>query len=322
MLNPHELGLFNYFNNLLPKVNEEFETGLRNRQATLDYAWMPAIVRYVDDPNFRNYWLDHGTMDAAQARQEFKSLPLSQVPDSANAHVEQKFWGDSFLISADYLYYADGRLLLATNLQRHIASFAEKVLKRERIMIRDLFANAFTTANGYQTWEAKALCDSGHHNIHDPAGATWTNYDTQALDIGALKTASAARSFIGPDGQGHLLNFDTLIIPPASLDTAMELLNSIQKPGGDYNDINVLRGKYNIVEVPDFLDGIITGSHLWWFLQDSMQHSLTMFYGKRPSIKLVQAPNGRDWAYDLEFDCVADWNPNSPYGMYGSIGTT
>lgn len=322
MLNPHELGLFNYFNDLLPVVNQEFETGLRNRQATLDYAWMPAVARYVDDPNYRNYWMDHGTMDAAPARQEFKSLPMSQVPDSANTHVEQKFWGHQFVISADYLYYADGRLMLATNLQRHIANFVETTLKRERILIRDVFANAFTTANGYQTWEAKALCDTAHHNIHDPAGPTWTNFDTQALDIAALQTAGAARSFIGPDGQGHLLNFDTLILGPGLVDTAAELLRSLQKPGGPNNDINVLRGRYDTIEIPDFLNGIITGSHLWWFLQDSMQHSITMFYGKRPSIKLVQAENNRDWAYQLEFDCVCDWNPNSPYGMYGSDGTT
>jgi len=322
MLNPHELALFNYAEALLPVVSQEFETMLANRSATDDYSWMPAVCRYNDDNNYNLTVVDHGSMGATPRRQELRSLPLAQFPDAATASVHQEFYGEQAVISADYMYYADGRLMLTTGLQRHIQMFAESALKRERLEVLNLYANAFTIANGYQTWEAKALCDVNHHNVHDPAGFTFTNYDTQALDVGALQTVDASgRYFVGVDGLGKYLTYDTLMIGPKNVTVAQQLLRSINDPAtAASNAVNTLAGRYRLVVCPDFQEAIITGSSNWWFLLDSSQHTMNLTYGKRPRIRLVTAENGRDLAYQMEFDLTAYWY--GPYGHYGSIGNT
>ncbi len=320
MLQPHEAALFNYLEKLVPHVVEEFETSYTEVGRMQDYAWMPAVCKYVDDPSYKNTWLDHGTQGPTPRRQELQSLPLGQLPDSVTAEVTQEFYGEQIVVSEDYLYYADRRIQLTTDLRKQLASWARTSLKREREQVFNLFANAFTTANGYQTWEGKALCADDHANQHNASGPTWDNLSDAPFSYSALEAMSQTSSFtVGPDGQGVTFAFDTIITGPALETTVRKVLESLKEPDNvNVNNVNLFRRGWRHVILPDLQDDILAGADDMWFLEDSFQHTLRLFYGKRPSIRLVRAENARDWAYMHEFDLVADWY--SPYGFWGSTG--
>lgn len=80
------------------------------------------------------------------------------------------------------------------------------------------------------------------------------------------------------DEAGKLIvtSYDTLVVPPSLEWLAMELTKTTGKPGTDLNDINVLKGRLNII-VWDFLENDKS-----CFIMDSKNHEANFFWRCKP----------------------------------------
>ena len=130
------------------------------------------------------------------------------------------------------------------------------------------------TDNGY---DGKPLFATDHPTL---AGGTNSNLITGELNQANLEKAIIAmRNFTDEAGKKVVFKADTLIVPPALEFKAIELLNSVNKPDGDLNNVNSIKGKLKI-QVMEFLD-----SDTAWFVMDSKRHELNFFWRVRPEFK-------------------------------------
>lgn len=130
------------------------------------------------------------------------------------------------------------------------------------------------TDNGY---DGKPLFATDHPTL---AGGTNSNLITGELNQANLEKAIIAmRNFTDEAGKKVVYKADTLIVPPALEFKAIELLNSVNKPDGDLNNVNSIKGKLKI-QVMEFLD-----SDTAWFVMDSKRHELNFFWRVRPEFK-------------------------------------
>lgn len=141
-----------------------------------------------------------------------------------------------------------------------------------------LFTNAFTDSGqdgeGFDVAGADGvgLCSTAH-----PASATNTatqsNEGTLALTAGNLTTtALLMREFTDDRGELVSINPDTLLVPPELEETALILTQTERAIGNANNDVNVNKGRYNVVAW-DYLtdsnawfliDGVLKSEHLVW----------------------------------------------------------
>ena len=126
-------------------------------------------------------------------------------------------------------------------------------------------------------YDGKPLFATDHPTL---AGGTNSNLITGELNQENLEKAIIAmRNFTDEAGKKVVFKADTLIVPPALEFKAIELLNSVNKPDGDLNNVNSIKGKLKI-QVMEFLD-----SDTAWFVMDSKRHELNFFWRVRPEFK-------------------------------------
>lgn len=118
------------------------------------------------------------------------------------------------------------------------------------------------------------------------------------------KALLLARKQVDEAGKLITMNFDTIVVPPALETTARILLQSTLVTGSNNNDVNVLKGKLNIV-VWDFLERDDA-----CFIMDSKNHQANFFWRVKPQFNrerefdtFVQKYNGyMRYSYG-----VSDW---------------
>jgi hypothetical protein len=136
--------------------------------------------------------------------------------------------------------------------------------------------NAFTADP--KAYKGEALISATHKRLD---GGTSTN------SIGALALSEAnleiafklAREQVDERGLKIQMNVDTLIVPGALEFTAEKIAKSVQLPGTNNNDINPMKGRFNVV-VLDYLTDADN-----WFLLDSQLHQLNFFWRERLNFK-------------------------------------
>lgn len=166
---------------------------------------------------------------------------------------------------------------------RQINKFPSAMARAGRAFIEkeaaSLLHNAFTVA----TYDTKKLIDDDHPLL-DSAGVG-SNLVTGVLNDANLKIGmQCLRETV--DEAGNLINMRAtkLIVPPSLEYIAKELVNSQQKAGTDYNDINTVKGAVEVV-VYDFLGTASGGSDTAWYLLDGNRHELNYFWRVKPEFK-------------------------------------
>lgn len=110
------------------------------------------------------------------------------------------------------------------------------------------------------------------------------------LATGALNSANLQKAILLMRGMldeaGNLITYNAtrLIVPPALEYTARVILESTALPGGNNNDINVVKGALDLV-IMDYLGTGNGGSDTAWFLQDASNHELNFFWRMKPEFK-------------------------------------
>jgi hypothetical protein len=125
---------------------------------------------------------------------------------------------------------------------------------------RDLGLAAQNTVNDFVIGfirDNPTIYDGKHlfHNDHDNLGST-------ALAEGPLAAAiTAMRKQTSEKGVPLLIEPGFLVVPPELEFTAKKLVNSTLVPGGNYNDINVVRGLCEVLVEP-----LLTDSNNWYLV--------------------------------------------------------
>lgn len=130
---------------------------------------------------------------------------------------------------------------------------------------------------------------STKHKLVDAGGSHFgENLISGALNDVNLKIAmQCMRETV--DEANNLVQFvpDTLVVPPALEHTAKALVNSIQLPGTNFNDVNTLKGSLDVV-VMDYLGETAGGSDTAWYIMDSKRHELNFFWRIKPEFKSME----------------------------------
>lgn len=180
----------------------------------------------------------------------------------------------------------------------------------------DVFNYGFVAGGGGQAkfrgGDAKALFATDH--VNRAGTVVQSNKITTALSQTSLQAVISAMKK-RRDSKNQIIGFnpDTLLVPTDLEFTARVILETTQKPGGNDNDINAVKGALNLVVWP-----FLTSSTAW-FVLDSQAHELNWF---NRSDKGVQGP-----VYDFDneaakWKAVARWSVGFSdwMGVYGSVG--
>lgn len=143
------------------------------------------------------------------------------------------------------------------------------------------------------------------HPLIETLEVTGDNLVDGALDSTTLEKALLlARKQVDEAGKLIVMNFDTIVVPPALETKARTLLQSTGVVGSANNDINIFKGKLNIV-VWDFLERDNA-----CFIMDSKAHQANFFWRVKPQFNrekdfdtFVQKYNG----YMRYSFGVSDW---------------
>lgn len=171
-----------------------------------------------------------------------------------------------------------------------------------------MFNDALNATPKNKIYDEKSLFSKAHPLIeaeHDGLAQTCSNLVEGSLSADTLKEALLlGRKQLDEAGKLIVMNFDTIVVPPALEWLAMELTKTTGKPGTELNDINVLKGSLNIV-VWDFLTNDDA-----CFIMDSKNHEANFFWRVKPDFQsekdfdsLVKKYNGyMRYSYG-----VSDW---------------
>lgn len=168
-----------------------------------------------------------------------------------------------------------------------------------------VFNNAFSAS--YLGADAKALCATDHPNSPSNA-STQGNKGTSALtkaNVGAIRQLMMAYK----DDAGNLLGItpDTLIVPPALEDTALEIANSVYDPTSANNAINPQAGRFR-VQAWHFL----TDTNNWFMADSVWQREALNWYNRvlpngLPEITLVDE-SSTEAVYDVYMRYSFGWD--------------
>lgn len=126
-------------------------------------------------------------------------------------------------------------------------------------------------------YDGEALFSTDHPLLN--SNETVSNLITTKLSVEGLKEASTMmRGMVDEAGKKVGFRADTLIVTAKNEWLAKELLNSTHLPGTDFNDVNVMHNKYNLI-VWDYLGDI---DEDLWILMDSKRHELNWFWRFKP----------------------------------------
>jgi phage major head subunit gpT-like protein len=146
-----------------------------------------------------------------------------------------------------------------------------------------MFNEALKAEPTAKIYDGKALFATDHPLIeaeNEGLAATCSNLVAGKLSADTLKAAILlGRKQLDEAGKLMVMNFDTLVVPPALEWLAMELTKTTGKPGTDLNDINVLKGSLNII-VWDYL----TNDEAC-FIMDSKNHEANFFWRVKPDFQ-------------------------------------
>ena len=173
-------------------------------------------------------------------------------------------------LEIDMTFIEDGEYgIIQDMFATHGESFGSQIAEHRA----SIFSNAFNANNPVS--DGNALCSTARTGRLD-------NANTQALTYANLTgTYELMKRFQDENGKAIRCNPDTIVVPPSLYTQAMTLAMSMQVPGNDRNDINVLYGKLNVI-----VDQYITDQS-YWFLVDSAgaRRHLNWFWRLMPTLE-------------------------------------
>ena len=220
-------------------------------------------------------WAEFGTAinknltGTAVTTNEMPTVPYVTIPAGLERIYVHKEFAQGFMVERKMV--DDEQYGVIEKMPKDLARAGRYKVEMDAV---SLLKNGFTE-NGYDN---KPLFAKDHPLLK--SGETCSNLIEGELNQENLQKAILAmRSIKDEAGKKVVFKADTLVVPPALEFKAIELLNSVNAPDTELNNVNSIRGKLKIV-VMEFLE-----SDTAWFVMDSTRHELNFFWRVRPEFK-------------------------------------
>lgn len=226
-------------------------------------------------------WGEFGSaVNPVTGANEMPTVPYEVIPAGLERTYTHKEFAKGFIVERKFV--DDEMYGVIEKMSKDLARAGRYKVETDGASILN---NAFVTvtmANGHQTnYDGKPLIAIDHPMLNKTKDVGFGAGKLSNRVYGALSQATLEKAGLLArkqyDEAGKLIQykFDKLVVPPALENVARALMETTLKPGGELNDVNVLKGKYDIV-VLDFLT-----SDKAWFIMDSNRHQLNWFWRKR-----------------------------------------
>ena len=162
--------------------------------------------------------------------------------------------------------------------------------------------------------DGKVLCSVSHPrsdggSSQSNASSTGITFTDQNLETGKI----AMREQLDDKGMRIQVMADTIVVP-INLEKEAEIVTgSTMRPGTADNDINVNKGKFNVIAWE-----YLTLNDTMWFLIDKSQVQLLWLWRRRMQFKQDNSFNTEMALFKSSFRGVAGWTDWR--GIYGSLG--
>ena len=173
-------------------------------------------------------------------------------------------------LEIDMTFIEDGEYGIIEDLfMTHAESFGSQIAEHRASVFNNAFSSAYPVADG------NALCSTARSARLDNSGTLALSYTN------LTNTYELMKRFQDENGKPIRCTPDTLVVPPSLFTEAMTLAMSMQIPGSENNDINVMYGRLNVIE-----DQYLTDTNNW-FLVDSMgaMRHLNWFWRLMPTLE-------------------------------------
>jgi len=249
----------------------------------------------TSDRNYEKFSTATG-FGMAQDVGEAQEIPADDPEQGYDVTFTHKKIGKAFLVSKETLEDDLFKVIAAKP-----KALARGIRRKVEYDCADIFNNASTTTNN-TGGDGKALSDGSHPR--EDGGAAQSNEGTAALSENALSDIIIAGAGI-LDGKGQKINitYDLLVTPVNLENTARIIMETANRVGGDLNDINPLKGKFDI-----FTYNWLTDTNNYFLIDRNIDSGLKFFWRRKPTLE-------RD---DQVSNDVARWYSTARYS-YGWI---
>lgn len=201
------------------------------------------------------------------------STNYQELDDPITVQYKHTTFSDGFTITKEMV---DDELYNVMKKKPKALAFAARATIEQECaaVLNNAFTASARNANG------EALIANNHKLLGEGAGTSSNHIGTLALSETSLETAfKLAREQVNEKGLKIAMTPKLLIVPPALEFTAEKIAKSVQLPGTNNNDINPMRGRFQVF-VYDYLE-----SDTAWFLVDPSMNPLQFFWREKLNFK-------------------------------------
>ena len=179
--------------------------------------------------------------------------------------------------------WADIRDMNSMKMQIDTQTVAEAYRQFLEEEAASVFNNGFDA--DFPGGDGKPLFDNAHPQSPNDTGSTWDNRGTTALSVDSIKsTRLAMRTAQSAAGKPLGLRPNAILVHPNNYDNADIFLRSERASGGNDNDVNTLRGEFQLIEWEYLTD---TDN---WFMLDLRAAQRSLFWFNREEMLMRPKP--------------------------------
>ncbi len=200
-----------------------------------------------------------GTMGRPKRRKPGQAFQQDKAGEGYTWQMQYNELSQSIGIPFETVAHLDARMM-GSYIQKQVATWGESFKAEEEEFVAGLFMKGTLTAgdayyfdgsftknpdpNAKFIYDGQPFFDGAHPQAF--GSATFSNISTSlTLSSGNLQTAYTTMTSTNAKNERNeniSIRPDVLVVPPALKFTADTILNSVQVPGSDHNDVNVVNG--------------------------------------------------------------------------------
>lgn len=205
----------------------------------------------------------------------------------------------------------DGKINM---IKRATDSFAKGMYEIRELKAAQVFDDGFTVngPDGVPLFSAV-------HPLENGGGAVGANRPAAASVLSTTsfkELRNIMQNTVNEQGQRVKYMMNTLLVPQALQDTALEIIKSSHNPNNANNTINTLYGVLNVV--PGDCWQYLESDTAWFILASKMDHNLK--FRDRQPMEVTTDYDKYSFAHEIIADCRFDQGYDTWRGVYGNPG--
>lgn len=248
-------------------------------------------------------------------REDKEHFTLDEFRSAYTWYMQTQQWGLAFEISDRMVRASGGVGRIRRLVQEQSRSFGENTALKKEQWVADFLQQGTLTAGNAQYFDGSfpdnadpypkfiydglPLFDTAHP-LTIGSDTFANHFPSRALTHDNLQTTyNTMRSTNNVDERGNKIRLrpDTLVVPTSMELTARTLVESINKPGGANNDVNIHRGRFEVIPW-EFLDD--TASASAWWLGQKLSDSIVVYDAGQPVIDMDYDKKRKTWTITME----------------------